>query len=76
MRKTGQKNNKKLGELGRGARSQGNHDRERQNDSGRGMGALGGRGWEQNWIVELQFVKFTDKSWSFQQSLSVMGSAR
>lgn len=34
-----------------------------------------GRAWEQNWIGELQFVKFTDKSWSFQQSLSVMGSA-
>ena len=48
-------------------------DRERQNDSGRGMGALGeglGTG------LELQFVKFTDKSWFFQQSLSVMGSAR
>lgn len=34
-----------------------------------------GRGWGQDWIGELQFVKFTDKSWSFQQSLSVMGSA-
>lgn len=35
-----------------------------------------GRGREEDWIVELQFVKFTDKSWPFQQSLSVMGSAR
>lgn len=49
-------------------------NRERPEDSGRGMGALG-EGWEQDWIGELQFVKFTDKSWSFQQSLSVMGSA-
>lgn len=35
-----------------------------------------GRGGGQDWIGELQFVKFTDKSWSFQQSLSVMGSTR
>lgn len=74
-KQAGEKNKgKSLGILERRQESRGwwTKDRMTQEEGwvpwGEGLGTDG--------IGELQFVKFIDKSWSFQQSLSVMGSAR